>query len=96
MPQPYYGNNPIRNYGQYNYGNMQPMVQPSYGQQNYMQQPQMQAMPQMQQMQGLQQPQMPQQVIQTIGLQGKMVDGLEVVKATDIPLDRKYKLFSLN
>ena len=32
---------------------------------------------------------------QTIGLQGKSVDSLEVVKAMDIPLDRKYKLFPI-
>lgn len=30
------------------------------------------------------------------GLQGKVVDSLDVVKATDIPYDRKRKLFSIN
>lgn len=30
------------------------------------------------------------------GLQGKIVDSIDVVKATDVTLDRKYKLFSFN
>lgn len=33
---------------------------------------------------------------QTMGIQGKTVDSLEVVKAMDIPLDRKCKLFSIS
>lgn len=33
---------------------------------------------------------------QPTGLQGKSVDSVEVVKAMDIPLDRKYKLFSID
>ena len=31
---------------------------------------------------------------QVIGIQGKTVDSPEVVKAMDVPLDRKCKLFS--
>lgn len=37
----------------------------------------------------------PQSAYQPTGMQGKTVDSLEVVKAMDIPLDRKYKLFSV-
>lgn len=37
----------------------------------------------------------PQPAYQSTGMQGKTVDSLEVVKAMDIPLDRKYKLFSI-
>lgn len=33
---------------------------------------------------------------QSVGIQGKTVDSLEVVKAMDIPLDRKYKLFPIS
>lgn len=33
---------------------------------------------------------------QTVGIQGKTVDSLEVVKAMDIPLDRKCKLFPIS
>lgn len=33
---------------------------------------------------------------QVMNIQGKTVDSLEVVKAMDIPLDRKYKLFSVS
>ena len=33
---------------------------------------------------------------QQVGLQGKSVDSIEVVKAMDIPLDRKRVIFSIN
>lgn len=33
---------------------------------------------------------------QVAGIQGKTVDSLEVVKAMDIPLDRKCKLLSIS
>ena len=45
------------------------------------------------QYQGYTQPYVPQyipQPVKSIGLQGKSVDNIEVVKATDIPLDRYY------
>lgn len=42
------------------------------------------------------QPQPTYQPQQPVGIQGKTVDSLEVVKAMDIPLDRKYKLFSIS
>lgn len=37
---------------------------------------------------------MPQTPVQTVGLQGKSVDSIEVVKATDIPLDGSISYFS--
>lgn len=42
------------------------------------------------------QPQPTYQPSQPIGIQGKTVDSLEVVKAMDIPLDRKHKLFPIS
>jgi len=33
------------------------------------------------------------QIQPNFGLQGKVVDSIDVVRATDIPLDREYKLF---
>ena len=56
---------------------------PYYGQPNMMQQPQR-----------MQQP-MPQPVPQPVGLQGKSVDSIEVVKAMDIPLDGSISYFPL-
>ena len=38
---------------------------------------------------------MPQTPVQTVGLQGKSVDSIEVVKATDIPLDGSISYFPI-
>lgn len=79
------------NYNQY-YG--QPIQQP--------QMQQVQQMPKMQQMDQYQQYSQPTQYVQPqpiykqqIGLQGKSVDSVEVVKAMDIPLDGSISYFPL-
>lgn len=80
----------MNNYGQ-NYYN-RPMQYPMYGQPMQG----MQGVPQMQsQMQQPMQQQPIQQPIQQIGLQGKSVDSVEVVKAMDIPLDGSISYFPL-
>lgn len=77
----YYTNQPMY------YGNRNP-----YG--NYIMQPmQYNVQPQPQQQQPIQQPVQPAQPIS--GLLGRTVESVDVVKALEIPLDRKYKLFSV-
>lgn len=70
------------------YQNFNPYFQPYNQPYNKIQQPVQQTMEQF----------VPQPIIQNkpINLLGKSVDSIEVVKAMDIPLDRKYKLFSVS
>lgn len=82
MAYPYY-NQPYMNYGN-QYYQQSPMQQP-------MQQQIPQAIPQ-----PLQQTIQPQQVYKpSLGLQGKSVDSLDVVKAMDIPLDGTISYFPI-
>lgn len=82
---------------------MNPYNQPYFGRPMYSYGPypqQMQQVPQqMQQMQPMQSIQPMQQPVpqpaQTIGLQGKSVDSVDVVKAMDIPLDGSVSYFPL-
>lgn len=75
------------NFNGYGYG---------YGNQ-YFSQP-MQPMQQMSMpMQNMQQPMQPMQNVQRVPeLQGKTVDSIDVVKAMEIPLNRKHFLFSVS
>ena len=70
---------------------MQPYLNPNYfNQYNQMQNPYMDRMAQLQQyQQSLQQPMLPTQMSGTnqMSALGKMVDSIDVVKATDIPMD---------
>lgn len=75
-----------------------PMMQPNaYGYNNYQAQMQkMQPMPQMQQIPQMEQYAQPQPVYKPMmGLQGKSVDSIDVVKAMDIPLDGSISYFPL-
>ena len=76
---------------------MNPYQQPMFYRQpfNYNPYQQMQPMQQPMPQQMQQQPQMVQQPIQQIGLQGKSVDSIDVVKAMDIPLDGSISYFPL-
>lgn len=79
------------------------MTYPTYNQSPYMNnyanqfyQPQMAQPIQQPISQSVQQPiNQPQQFVKSIGLQGKSVDNIEVVKATDIPLDGSISYFPL-
>jgi hypothetical protein len=74
---------------------MNPYQQPYFGRPaGYMYNPYQQPMPQMQQPMVQQQPIM-QQSMQPMGLQGKSVDSIDVVKAMDIPLDGSVSYFPL-
>lgn len=85
MQQPYYNKfQPYGYYPNYQYQNTQPFTGGNQPTQNNMQQP----------VQPIQQPiQQPMQ--QTIGIQGKSVDSIDVVKAMEIPLDGSVSYFPL-
>lgn len=78
---------------------MNPYQQPMFYRQpfNYNPYQQMQSVPQQiqQPIQQMQQQQMVSQPITNIGLQGKSVDSIDVVKAMDIPLDGSISYFPL-